>query len=257
MSMRGESRCRCGEEPTGRTQVRYFLTEVMCRLRRGWNPSQLELNLRQADLYFEDVRLHHPLDVMRGSYLMPLVTLRTPSCGWSRTSGCTMCGYFLGSTGQRTTSPEELVEQTRWAIHRLDPRIYHTLVFTSNGSFLDPAEIPDAVRPELLRLLFGAGFRFIVVETRPGFVTSERLDAMLDVVPAIASGRDERSLSFSLGAESCSDFILSACVNKGIRARNLTESADLIRRKGFSLDCYVLLGKPFLSAREDVQDALE
>ncbi len=170
------------ETSSGNSNVQKFLTEVMRRLRKSGTPSQTPRDTRRADLYFEEVRLHHPKDAVHGPYLMPLVTLRTSSCGWSATSGCTMCGYHLGSTGRHPTSTEDLLEQTRWAIRRVDPGLYHTLVFTSNGSFLDPDEVPDVLRPTLLRMLYDAGFRFVVVETRPRFVTNERLDNINDCV---------------------------------------------------------------------------
>lgn len=168
-----------------------------------------------------------------------------------------MCGYHLGSTGHHLVTVENLLEQTRWTIRRVDTRIYHTLVFTSNGSFLDPTEVPDFLRPQLLKMLYDAGFRFVVVETRPEFVTFERLDAIQAVVPSRDQKHGMQPLSISFGIESCSDFILSTCINKGMRTRDLARCAQLICGKGFFFDGYVLLGKPFLSAREDVEDALE
>ncbi|MBF0401727.1 MAG: hypothetical protein HQL90_13290, partial [Magnetococcales bacterium] len=77
------------------------------------------------------------------------------------------------------------------------------------------------------------------------------------VFPAKDTDEGVRPLSFSFGVESRSNFILSTCINKGTRAEELVERAHMIRRKGFFLDGYVLLGKPFLSAQEDVEDAIE
>ena len=169
-----------------------------------------------------------------------------------------MCGYHLGSISSNSFSEQRLVEQTRWATQRLDSKTYHTLVFTSNGSFLDPHEVPDTVRPKLLQILYGAGFQFVVVETRLEFVNTERLDSILAAIPPLNRGKNNNGqpLSISFGLESQSDFILSTCINKGTNRRAIEEKAGLIRAKGFPIDCYILLGKPFLSAQEDVQDAL-
>ncbi|MBF0347105.1 MAG: hypothetical protein HQL81_05505 [Magnetococcales bacterium] len=168
-----------------------------------------------------------------------------------------MCGYHLGSSGAHSTRDEDLLEQTRWAIRQLDPALHHTLVFTSNGSFLDPSEVSDTVRPELMRMLYDAGFRFIVVETRPVFVTPARLEALIGVVPDGVRATEGHPFSISFGIESASDFILAACINKGVRIAELAGKAALIRDRNIPIDGYVLLGKPFLSAREDVDDALE
>ena len=210
----------------------------------------------QADIYYEEVRLHAPGDPRRGPYVMPLVTLRTNPCRWSMSAGCVMCGYHLGANRGMVTD-QHLVAQTRDAIRRLNPAVYPAVVFTSNGSFLDRAEVSDEVRPILLRLLRDAGFRFLVVETRPEYITAARLRAMADAFsPHTAGGTGPHPVSISFGLESSDDFIQQFCINKGRRREDYLKAFDLLRSEGFSFDCYVLLGKPFLTAREDVEDAV-
>ncbi|MBF0436738.1 MAG: hypothetical protein HQL77_15385 [Magnetococcales bacterium] len=223
-------------------------TEIDC--------SSTALDLARADLYFEEIRLHHPDDAVRGSYVMPLVTLRTKACSWSSVSGCTMCGYHLGSAKQQVVGVDDLLTQTRWVIRRLDPNIYHTLVFTSNGSFLDPDEVPDTVRPELMKMLYEAGFRFVVMESRPGFITPARLDALITTVPYGMRKTGKIPFSISFGIESASDFILTTCINKGVCVSELADGAAIIQERSITIDGYVLLGKPFLTAQEDCDDAL-
>ncbi|HEB79275.1 MAG TPA: hypothetical protein ENI79_02210 [Rhodospirillales bacterium] len=231
-----------------------FLTKITREgLRNGLTRSGPEDD--NADIYFEEVRLQAPTDQMRGAYVMPLVTLRTAPCRWAESSGCTMCGYHLGAASEMAT-PDQLVRQTEDAMSRLDPRIYPALVFTSNGSFLDPREVPDDLRPRLMGMLARRGYQTVVIETRAQFVTSERLQDLAQGFGILGKGGDcGKTLSVSLGLESCDPFVLAYCVNKGSGPEENFRAINLVKAEGLCFDCYVLLGKLFLSAREDIKDA--
>ena len=207
-----------------------------------------------VDIYYEEVRLHHPDDPFAGPYIMPLVTLRTSPCRWASNAGCVMCGYHLGAR-RTTVEPEHLIAQTKDAIRRLDPKIYPSLVFTSNGSFLDHYEVPDDLRPRLLRMLRNAGFRFVVMETRPEFITRERLHALATAFSPKAEGR--KPLSISFGVESSNNFVQRYCINKGRRSDDYERAFEILHSEGYGIDCYVLLGKPFMTAEEDIIDAIK
>lgn len=208
-----------------------------------------------TDIYYEEVRLHAPEGPCAGSYVMPLVTLRTNPCRWSASAGCVMCGYHLGANRGPVTD-RHLIAQTEDAIRRLNPAVYPALVFTSNGSFLDRAEVSDEVRPLMLQMLREAGFRFLIIETRPEYITPERLHTMVSAFsPDTAESPGPHPISVSFGLESSDDFVQQYCINKGRRREDYLAAFDLLRSQGFPFDCYVLLGKPFMTAQEDVEDA--
>ncbi len=232
-----------------------FLSHVMQAVLRRHVPDTAP-NPWVTDIYYEEVRLHGQDDPLRGPYVMPLVTLRTNPCRWSTSAGCVMCGYHLGANRQQVTD-EMLVAQTEDAIARLNPQVYPSLVFTSNGSFFDRAEVSDEVRPLLARKLHDAGFQYLVVESRPEYLTSERLRALAKAFSPdgpVSTGRFPLSVSF--GLESANDFVQRYCINKGRRRADYRAAFDLLRQEGYAYDCYVLLGKPFMTAREDVADAI-
>lgn len=231
-----------------------FLNHVMQAVLRRDLPLSAP-NPNAADIYYEEVRLHSAQDPILGPYVMPMVTLRTNPCRWSVNAGCVMCGYHLGAH-RGVVTDRHLIAQTEDAVRRLNPSVYPALVFTSNGSFLDSGEVSDAVRPELLRRLRAAGFRLLVVETRPEYITRERLRTMAEAFSGPRSnGRVPISISF--GLESRNDFVQRYCINKGRRLQDYLDAFALLNEEGFSYDCYVLLGKPFMTAREDVADAIE
>ncbi len=209
-----------------------------------------------ADIYYEEVRLHGEDDPLQGPYVMPLVTLRTNPCRWSKYAGCVMCGYHLGANRRRITD-EMLVAQTEDAITRLNPKVYPSLVFTSNGSFFDRAEVSDEIRPVLAKKLRDAGFQYLIMESRPEYLTPERLRALAKAfAPAGPGPLGRYPLSVSFGLESSNDFVQRYCINKGRHRADYLAAFDLLDREGYAYDCYVLLGKPFMTAREDVADAI-
>ena len=219
-----------------------------------YNP--LSASKRGPDFYFEEVRLQHHNDPQQGGYIMPLVTLKTRPCRWAVHSGCSMCGFFHGATYKPATD-KELVEQTLATISRLDPKLYPVIVFTSNGSFFDPLEVSDYIRPVLIGKLFESGYKFIVTETRPDFLTKDRLEKIAILLHEKRSIVDQKiPFSISFGLESVNELILNFCINKGQTVSKYLSSIHLLRKFDFSFDCYVLLGKTFLSAIEDVQDSI-
>ena len=188
---------------------------------------------------------------------MPLVTLATKPCNWSLGGGCAMCGYHLGAASHDVTG-QDLVVQTQNIIHRLSSQKYPSLVFTSNGSFLDDGEVPDSIRPVLIRMLKDAGFRFMVTETRPEYISEGRLSAMADsFCPEIKQTEKRYPISISMGLESADDTVLKYCINKGTQKKDYEKAFALLNQMRFYFDCYVLLGKPFLTAREDIEDAID
>lgn len=208
------------------------------------------------DFYFEEVRLQHHNDPQQGAYIMPLVTLKTRPCRWAEHNGCSMCGFYHGATRKPATD-KELIQQTQKAISRLDPKLYPVLVFTSNGSFFDPLEVSDHIRPILIDKLFSSGYKFIVTETRPDFLTKDRLEEISLLLHDKKSRIDQKiPFSISFGLESVNELILNFCINKGQAVSKYLSSLRLIQQFDFSFDCYILLGKTFLSAVEDVQDSI-
>jgi len=232
-----------------------FLSYVMQTVLRRHVPDTFP-NPWIADIYYEEVRLHGDDDPRQGPYVMPLVTLRTNPCRWSTSAGCVMCGYHLGANRQKVTD-EMLVAQTEDAISRLNPRVYPSLVFTSNGSFFDQAEVSDEIRPIIVRKLYEAGFQYLIFESRPEYLTPERLRIIAQAfAPYGPSETGRYPLSVSFGLESSNDFVQRYCINKGRRRKDYLAAFDLLKKEGYSYDCYVLLGKPFMNAREDVADAI-
>jgi len=230
---------------TRRPSANRFLTRVMLRLRSmrpsSWDPAG---NLRVPNLYFEETRLNDK------PYLIPIYVLKTPPCSWFvKCGGCTVCGYQWAVPLTRTPSDEDVMAQIAYVIKRTPPKKYPLVTVTSAGSFLDDTEIRPELRRRIIRSLKGAGYKFFNFECRPDVICRKSDEELEELA------RHFETVSTGLGLESSSDFIRINTLNKGFRTEAFEEAIKRLREHGIVYDVYVLLGKPFLTERENIEDA--
>jgi len=202
-------------------------------------------NLNKPDIYFEETRR-----VDNSHCLMPLVALKTNPCRWLATcGGCSMCGYQLAASLSKKPTRNNLINQTKYTIKTVPSSIYPLITFNSAGSFLDPNEISDELRPVLLGMLKKEGYEEFNFECRPEFLLVEKrvsqLKKYFDIV------------SVGIGLESSNDFIRNECIHKGTQLDTYIKAGKLLNRYNIDYDAYIQLGKPFLTTKEDVEDAVK
>lgn len=161
--------------------------------------------------------------------------ITTRGCSWRK---CYMCGYWSES---RDLNNNVLKEQIDLVFEKLgDVKILK--VFTS-GSFLDEREIPLELRSYFLDKCREIGIKKLIIESRPEFVEKEKLKDFRGI-----------ELEIGIGLETANDFIRDQCINKGFSFSDFLKSAEIIKREGFRVKCYLLLKPPFLSESEAIRD---
>lgn len=168
-----------------------------------------------------------------------VMILRTRGCGWALKGGCSMCGYINDAAGKRVEEEDILFQLDEVMRHFSEEKIVK--IFTS-GSFLDEEEIPRTVQDKIFDAL-GKKTEKIIVETRPEFVSSERLEGM-------------ENLEIALGLESANDFVLENSINKGFRLEDYISAAKILNDMDIGVKTYLLIKPPFLSEREGINDAV-
>jgi len=178
-------------------------------------------------------------DMIDGKRVDAMVAiLRTTGCWWSRSKGCTMCGYNLSSMDSITG--DDLLSQLEAVAERYGDEAF-VKVYTS-GSFLDPNEVPMDVRERVYSMFKGAGR--LLVESRPEFVTPENLED----APS--------NLCMALGMESSSDVVLSTMVRKGFTVADHLRAVDVLQKRGIPIRNYLLLKPMYMSEMEAMEDVL-
>jgi len=182
-------------------------------------------------------RSHDLLDGHRVASLTMI--LRTIGCRWNR---CTMCGY--ASEGGPATA-EDLVAQFERAVQRSSPEVQMFKIYTS-GSFLDPLEMPERARDEILRRLEAMGIRRLVIESRPEYITAERVEACLSHLET----------EFAIGLETTNDLIRQHIIRKGFSFADFVAASEVVHAQGGRIKAYLLQKPPLLSEGDALRDAI-
>jgi radical SAM enzyme (TIGR01210 family) len=170
-----------------------------------------------------------------------VVILQTSGCRHFHTGGCSMCGYNIDSNN--SISQQNITKQFDGAMDQLDG-ISFLKIYTS-GSFLDECEITSDTSDHILKRCADANLR-LLFESRPEYVTTERLDHMLAI---------HDDLEIALGLESSNDNVLRYSINKGFAVEDYEKATTILNVKGIDVRTYVLLKPPFLTESEAIEDA--
>lgn len=184
-------------------------------------------------------------DVLDGNPIAALtVIFRTAGCRWNN---CTMCGYVYDSA-RIPPSHDELMKQFEYAISRCGDEEFIVKIFTS-GSFLDDGEINPATRKEMLsRLGADARVKKVIAETRPEYVTAEK------VAESVAALR--KRFEVAIGLETSNDMIRHDCINKGFSFSDFVRASNIAKETGSTVKAYLLLKPPFLSEGAGMNDTV-
>ena len=185
------------------------------------------------------------IETVRGA---PFVSLwfRTRGCRHDARGGCTMCNYGASTA----VSGDEMVEAVRNGLATLDPNDDMTLLLSPSGSMFDEWEVPARAREQIFRLAHEARLRTVLCETRAETLTD-------GLVRGFAGLFDDREAGIGIGLESANPWILKYVVNKALSLDDYRAAMALLHRHGVLSTANVLLGSPFLSEAEAIDDAVD
>jgi len=158
------------------------------------------------------------------------IVLERGRCRWGK---CYFCGW-----GRRVklASLDELRKIFLKSVSRR--RDEDTLKIFCSGSFLDDVQFPPEFRRFCLEEAKRVGFAHVIVESRPEFITRERIEQLLEV---------EVNLTVAIGLELADDNILLNYYQKGFRVEDYLRAVKLLRDLGVGVRTYVLVnGHPVL-----------
>jgi len=170
---------------------------------------------------------------------------RTRGCRADARGECTMCNY--GASGRVSASQMvAAVAQGLLSIERLGEV---TLMVSPSGSMFDEWEVPAEAREAIFRLVKAAGVREIITETRAESLVDE-------CVRGYASLFRQQQPGIGLGLESADPWILKYCLNKSMSLPSYSSAVEVLRHSGVNAITNVLLGSPFLTPAEAIDDAV-
>lgn len=163
------------------------------------------------------------------------------TCGCD--NACTFCNY--GFDYKLTL---EMVKPELQKINLSESDIFE-LELEANGSFLSEREVPYDLFLEMLHFVAHKNIPYIVIETHYRTVTEAKIRKIREIL-----GK-EQGISFEFGFESAAEDV-RAIYNKDIDIDEYLATVKLCEKYGIELQINVLLGAPFLTREEQIQDCL-
>lgn len=163
------------------------------------------------------------------------------TCGCDK--ACTYCNYGFDYNITLDMVMPELGKI------RLEDFDIHELELEANGSFLSEREIPYDLFLEVLRFVAHRGIPVITMETHYTTITEEKLQTIRSILG------EEQVINFELGFESANERVRKI-YNKDIDIEKYLEVTRMCEKYRIALQINVLLGAPFLTREEQVQDCI-
>lgn len=173
------------------------------------------------------------------------INFESIGCRNSYQGKCIMCDYGRG----RNLTKEEMHLAFKYAISNIKGKP-EVLLVNTYGSILDEFEFSEENFVELLKEINKLKFRIIIFETFYKTITQEKIDLIKKYI-------DNKAIYFEIGIESFNDKYRRYCLNKEIDNKELFEVVNLVKRNGCFIIGNLLVGIPFLNAKEQLDDAIE
>lgn len=154
--------------------------------------------------------------------------LSSGKCAWGE---CFACGWG------RKVGPEPSLHRLKDILdeefRNLKKEKFDRLKVFASGSFLDDKQFPATIRRYLAKKCFEHGIRELIVESRPEFVTAEKL-ADFNAV----------KLTVAIGLEVADNALLKK-YSKGFTVEDYAKAAKILRDLGCKVRTYIMVGLPF------------
>lgn len=178
----------------------------------------------------------------------PFVSLwfRTRGCRHDACGGCTMCDYGASPP----VAADEMVAAVRDGLATLEQNGRTLLLLSPSGSMFDDWEVPADARRRILELASQTCSRSILCESRAETVTEKHVAEFARIL-------DGREAGVEIGLESANPWVLKYCINKGMDLNDYLRAIATLGRYGVGSTANVLLGAPFMSEAESIDDAVK
>jgi archaeosine synthase beta-subunit len=175
------------------------------------------------------------------------IIFKSAGCRWGKAGGCTMCGYVYDCASEPPTL-EDYKAQLAKAMKKAEKFSSLMVKIFTSGSFLDEQEVPLEARNYILKnLADDPRISKVLVETRPNFVTEEKVQGCLKILK-------DKPFELAFGLETSSDRIRKDSINKGFTFKDFVCAARIAKKNGATVKTYLMLKPLFLSERQALED---
>ena len=181
-----------------------------------------------------------------------VITLRAPGCEWvKQNGGCVMCGHYAGTLHDTHPTVEESVQQFRKEISKYPMNEIQILSLYNSGSVLNTNELhSEALKQILFEIKRIPSIKKIVFESRAEYINNDTIQELKDILG------NTITISIAIGLETSDDLKRELCINKGSSLNEITDTVTSLQGIA-EVQLYILLGLPFLTESESIEDAVQ
>lgn len=164
-------------------------------------------------------------------------------CRWDFQGQCTMCNYGF----PQKVLPEHSIEAVERGLAQLSkpPEVLWVGAF----NMFDDREVPREVRRAIFELLAQSGADTIITETHSCTISYTAVRECVEIL-------DNQTFGIEVGIESMNDFVRRWCINKDISKSQIVAAVRDVHKAGGVFYANLLLGAPFLSELEAIEDVI-
>ena len=171
------------------------------------------------------------------------ICLSSIGCRFGRGGQCVYCNY--GSTTEHSDE-----EKLRAVENILQTNIHKRVIVGSFGNYFDPEEVSWELFSSINGLLARTAIGSIIFETHYTTVSKKYLDEIKRVFSPT-----NKDIFIEMGLESSNPRILKEYINKSLDIRKFSDTIALIKEYGFGVIANVILGTPYLTPEQQLDDA--
>ena len=174
------------------------------------------------------------------------ICISSKGCRYGRAGHCIYCNYGYDAN----YSDEEKLLQVQHILSDQEADV-DEIVMGSYGNYFDPDEIPWELFVKINAILAESNVSTIIFETHCNTVNKKYLDEIKrSLIPY------KKNILIQMGLESSNPYILRKNINKAMSINHFSSTIKLVKSYGFGVIANVILGIPYLTANEQLQDAL-
>lgn len=170
------------------------------------------------------------------------ISFMSKRCKNDAAGSCVMCDY---GAVDGVKSCQTYIREME-CILKKESGIQYLLLCT-NGSIMDSSQIPESTFGEILEYANKTNIPNIILETHYCDITDRKLQKIKEILSS-------KNITIELGLETVNQTYQDNLIMKHIDMHTFEKTVYMIQNYGISVDLNILIGLPFLSEKEQLQD---
>lgn len=187
----------------------------------------------------------YPCQVFKEDDLLEIGFL-SRRCEYDAKGTCIMCDY---GCAKETYSDEEYLNEMDQILAKRSENI-NVLLLCSNGSILNSNQIRDELFQKILLHAAQTNIPQVEIECHYKDVTIKKLNMIKKFLP-------DKQITIEMGLETVNPVYQKIFFGKGIDLNEYEDTIMRIKSYGFKIDLNIIIGLPFLTPKEQLQDTCQ